>query len=433
MSSLPIHCISFIINLIVMKFWALFLFVLLFFAFFSFSDSIKTLVNIDDLKNNLGGIFFVASTDENQLKTEYLSAKIGGEKIRVLIVPGHEKKSVGAQFRNVREADLTAELGKYLAGFFGENKEFEAILSHAKDGYSPEFSSYFEKERSSIQDFMKTYRLYMETLVNSGLVDRNQIMEHNDASPEGAIKLYGINKWANENNVDLVVHIHFNDHPGHPANRPGKYSGFAIYVPEKQYSNSQASMAIARKIFNRFSAYATPSDMPMESNGVVEEQELIAIGSNNSLNPAGMLIEYDYIYEPQFLYPETREVALKELAFQTYSGIKDFFDGSAPLITGGATSTAGFSETTLLPHQWNSNMGEGLAGSTDVLSLQALLTLEGDYPSPGFSKNNCPITGTFKKCTLAAVKKFQQKHGIEPTGYVGPQTRKILNENYSVQ
>ncbi len=409
-----------------MKFLALFLFTLLFFAFFSFSDSVKTLVNIDDLKNNLGGIFFVASTDENQLKTEYLSAKIGGEKIRILIVPGHESSTVGTQFKNVKEADLNVELGEYLAGFFGENKEFEAILSHSKDGYSPEFSSYFEKERSSIEGFMKTYRLYMKTSVDSGLVDRNQTISHNDASPNGAIKLYGINKWANENNVALVIHIHFNDHPGRPANQPGKYSGFAIYVPEKQYSNSKASMAIAQKIFNRFSAYAVPSDMPLESNGIVESQELIAIGSNNSLNPAGMLIEYDYIYEPQFLYPETRQAALKELAFQTYSGIKDFFESTS-------TDTAKFSDTTLLPHQWNRDMEEGLVGNMDVLSLQAALILEGVYPPPGFTKNNCPITGSFKKCTVAAVKKFQQKLGIESTGYVGPQTRKILNENYSVQ
>ena len=78
-------------------------------------------------------------------------------------------------------------------------------------------------------------------------------------------------------------------------------------------------------------------------------------------------------------------------------------------------------------------MEEGLVGNLDVLSLQASLAREGDYPPPGFTKNNCPITGSFKKCTVLAVKEFQRKYGIKQTGYVGPQTRRILNEKYLVQ
>ncbi|MDP3948415.1 MAG: peptidoglycan-binding protein [bacterium] len=412
-----------------MKFLAIFLFVFLSFAFFNLVHQAPILTgiyNITNYKNFFAGIFFVASTSEKHLKAKYADIENGGAPIKILIVPGHESSSVGAQFKNVKEAALTAELGEYLFGFFGGNKKFEAVLSRDKDGYSPEFSSYFEKERSSIEDFMKTYRLYMKTAVDAGLVNSNQIVAHNEASPNGAIKLYGINKWANENSVDLVVHVHFNDHPGHPVNQPGKYSGFAIYIPEKQYSNSLASATIARKIFNRLNAYGAPSDMPLESSGIVEEQELIAVGSNNALNPAGMLIEYDYIYEPQFLYPKTREATLKELAFQTYFGIKDFFENSS-------TDATKFSETTLLPHQWNNDMEEGLVGNTDVLSLQAALTREDVYPPPSFTRNDCPITGTFKKCTVAAVKRFQEKYGIEPTGYVGEKTRKILNEMYISQ
>ena len=394
-----------------MKFWAPFLFVLFSFVFFNFVDKASA------------GIFFIPSASEKHLKDKYIETEKGGGPIKILVVPGHENASFGTQFKGIKEADLTAELGKYLVEFLGKNKKIEPILSRTKDGYSAEFSSYFEKEWSSIEAFMKTYRLYMKTAIDSGIVKKNQIVPHNDASSNGAIKLYGFNKWANENNVDLVLHIHFNDHPDHAMNKPGKYSGFSIYVPEKQYSNSHASMAIAKKISDRFNTYAAPSDMPMESDGVIEEQELIAVGSNNSLNPAGILIEYDYIYEPQFLYPETRKVALKEMAFQTYSGIKDFFENSL-------TNAEKLSETTLLPHKWNSDMGEGLVGNIDVLSLQVFLSREGDYPSPGFTKNNCPITGTFKKCTVVAVKKFQQKNGIKPTGYVGEKTRKVLNEKH---
>lgn len=411
-----------------MKYIAIFLFAFVSFALFNFANPspiLTSIHNIQSFKSFFGGIFFVASTDEKHLKDKYTEAGTTGGLVKILVVPGHDNNSVGAQFKYVKEADLTAELGKYLSDFLGEDKKFEPVLLRTKEGYSSEFTAYLEEERSSIVDFMKTYRLYMQTAVDSGIVNRNQVMEHNDATQNGAILLYGINKWANENGTDLVIHIHFNDHPGRRASKPGKYSGFAIYVPEKQYSNSQASMAIAQKISSRLNSYYATSDMPLESGGVLEEQDLIAIGSNNSLNPAGMLIEYDYIYEPQYLYPATRQAVLKELAFQTYSGIKDFFETNV-------TDTSKFAGTTLLPHQWNSDIGEGLIGNTDVLSLQAVLSNEGDYPAPGFTKNDCPITGSFRNCTVEAVKKFQRESGLEPTGYVGPQTRKILNEKYSL-
>ena len=41
-----------------------------------------------------------------------------------------------------------------------------------------------------------------------------------------------------------------------------------------------------------------------------------------------------------------------------------------------------------------------------------------------------PATGYFGDLTLAAVKHFQEKHNIEVTGEVGPQTREILNSLY---
>jgi len=40
------------------------------------------------------------------------------------------------------------------------------------------------------------------------------------------------------------------------------------------------------------------------------------------------------------------------------------------------------------------------------------------------------ITGYYGPLTVKAIKRFQTKYGIEPVGYVGPQTRKKLNEIY---
>ena len=56
----------------------------------------------------------------------------------------------------------------------------------------------------------------------------------------------------------------------------------------------------------------------------------------------------------------------------------------------------------------------------DVIELQKRLTQEGIYSGP--------ITGYFGSLTLAAVKNYQKKNGIETVGIVGPKTRNSLNK-----
>ena len=66
--------------------------------------------------------------------------------------------------------------------------------------------------------------------------------------------------------------------------------------------------------------------MPKEDTGVIEDQELIALGSNNSLDGVGMLVEYGYIYEPGIVDISIRNKILDDLAFQTYLGVMDFLE-----------------------------------------------------------------------------------------------------------
>jgi N-acetylmuramoyl-L-alanine amidase len=149
---------------------------------------------------------------------------------------------------------------------------------------------------------------------------------HNSAPRDVALRLYGITKWSSENNIDIIIHIHFNDIPRKNAKKPGDYSGFAIYVPTSKYGNSSTTRAIASKIYQSLSKYNRVSDLPGESTGLVDESELIAIGANNTSDAASMLIEYGYIYEPQFQDPYTRSEAIRHLALQTYLGLQDFFE-----------------------------------------------------------------------------------------------------------
>ncbi|MCR4284063.1 MAG: N-acetylmuramoyl-L-alanine amidase [Parcubacteria group bacterium] len=382
-------------------------------------------LSIRPVENFLAGVFFIDSITETEMKDTYKLAEKEKDKLNILIVPGHDDDVFGAQFKGIKEADLNIELAEYLKNFFEKEKEFDVFLVRNKYGYNSIFSNYFNKNKDSIIQFISQYKNMMNTVVQIGLVEINNTVEHNSASEKTIIKLYGINKWANENDIDIVINIHFNDYPGRRYDKSGEYSGFAIYIPEKQFSNSKASMALAKPVFDQLKKYLPVSDMPKEQNSIIEDQELIAIGANNSLDSAVLFIEYGYIYESQFINENIRKVALEEAAYQTYLGIKNFFEGeNNPLTLQYDTLNNSYS--------WNDNLNKGLKGNKDVFALQLALAQSEIYPPKMLSKNECPINGNFGKCTDEAVKEFQRKYNIEPPlGLVGPITRQKLNEIFT--
>lgn len=393
-------------------------------------------------------IFFVDSVTEKSLKEVFQNAENNKDKVRVLVVPGHDKSSWGTQFGSLKEVELNIALGQELFNLIKKDKRFDVQISQTAEGYTPEFSSYFENNRASIFEFIKNQKQMMGHFVGTGEIKSVVHVDHNFAPAEVAFRLFGMNKWANENKIDIVIHIHFNDYPGRRKVPKGKYSGFSLYVPEKQFSNSKGSIPLAESIRDRLAVLYPQSNLPVESAGVIEDQELIAIGSNNSLDSAVVLIEYGYIYEPFVTNPDIRTVALPDLALQTYAGMLDFFDAD----TEGVANRNRFINTTeaaenknhkvmddfetrFFPYEWKYDLEigdpstEGL--DRDVASLQVALILEGIYPPDGKSKNECGITGYFGKCTEKGVREFQKKYNIIPaTGIVGEKTRQKLNQLY---
>ena len=385
---------------------------------------------LDKAGTLVGSVFFADSVTEKSLKKTYAEAttetkkKHADAKIRILIVPGHDAEFSGTAYRGVSEHTLTVELGGYLFGLLKKEPSFEVTLSQTKEGYDPVFTSYFADKRAHILAFVARQKGLMEHFVSTGEIERVVNVEHNAAPSEAALRLYGINRWANQNDMDIVIHIHFNDYPGRKNNTPGKYSGFAIYIPERQYSNAKGSKSVARSIHRRVATLYPQSDLPKENAGLVEDQELIALGSNNTLDGAGMLIEYGYIYEPAFADPDMRTIVLEDLALQTYLGVMDFFEEKE-------TNADGQYQTRLVPYAWGRDLEEGADAKRDIVSLQAALTLAGVYPPPGKSKNDCGLTGFFGPCTAESVRMFQQKYGIAPAeGFVGEKTRLKLRELY---
>lgn len=367
---------------------------------------------------------FQAQATPHTLEQRFNDTLTTGQKIKILIVPGHEPDLGGAEYKNLKERDMAVDLANELYGYLSKDPHYDVALTRNKDGWNPTLAAYFNEHWADIQSFIANKKSEMAHLVDTGqVVPINNKIYHNAAPDEVATRLYGINKWADEQGVDIVLHLHFNDSGSHRINKPDEYSGIAVYIPEHQFPNAVPSTAIGQKIFARLSRFSATSNLPQEDRGLIEDQNLIALGSKNTLKSASVLVEYGYIYEPQFLNTETRSTATRELAYQTYLGLSDFFGETASITKPYAS--------TILPHVWKQVVTKSRTPHKEVLATQTALTLEGLYPPPGHTKNDCPINGVFGTCTQLALKDFQNRFHIPGNGnIIGQKTRAKLNELY---
>jgi len=369
--------------------------------------------------NFIASTWFKNSIDAEDITAQYdkaISSSNRRNKVKVMIVPGHDDDNAGAYYFGTREADMNIIVGEKLFNLLKKEKGVNVFLTRNRNGYNRRFAQYLDKEEDDIIEFYEKHKAKMKKLVDRGKVDSYINIHHNTAKPEIANILYGINKYANEKDYDIVIHIHFNDYPGRTG-RSGKYNGFSIYIPEEQYSNAKASMAFAKKLRDQL-AWLFPESNNQKETGIVEDQELIAIGANNTADPITTLVEYGYIYESQF-HNEVRGLVLEELAYQTYLGLMNFLEEED-------LEKEGFRQLT--DWQWKGRLSPGDKG-VDVLALQYFLRKEGFYPTNG-DLNNCPINGNFGGCTQGALKEYQKEAGIEPSGHFGQLTlESILTQN----
>lgn len=351
------------------------------------------------------------------------------QKVKILIVPGHEPDYGGAEYSDLFERDMTVDLSNELKKFISENSRYEVYVARDKKAWSSTFDNYFKNNWNSIIEWTKSHVEETNRLIRIGeFHPKTSSVIHNAAPKDIAYRLYGISKWSNENDVDIIIHVHFNDHPGHGKNYPGIYNGFSIYVPQGEYYNSSTTKSVAKTIFDRLKKYNPVSNFPGEKSGIVETQDLIAVGAYNSVDAASLLIEYGYIYEPQFNNPEIYPLAIKDLAFQTYLGLQDFFDDKTP------ANLAGNIDSLILPYTWNSKILDKSFNSKDVYSLQTALITSGLYPPSSRTLNDCPRTGSFGNCTKTSLELFQKQRGIKgEVGTVGTKTINELNKLYSAQ
>jgi N-acetylmuramoyl-L-alanine amidase len=372
--------------------------------------------------NSASAAFGADPVSATDLHSDY-NATSSLDKARILIVPGHEPDYGGAQFGSVYERNLVVEIGQDLEQYLQTNSNYQVYITRDTQAWNPIFSDYFTNDWNAIAAWEKTAAQNAPSLASLGASGAPPV-EHITDPTNVALRLYGITKWANENNIDLMIHLHLNDYPGHSATVAGKYSGLVIYIPAQQYTNSSTTKAIADAVFKRLSLYNPIDNLPIESSGVIDDPELIAVGANNTADAASMLIEYDYIYEPQFVNPKVRSLALKDLAYQTYLGLQDFFTKNNAVAV-----TSSYHPSSL--YTWSTPVTGTNSNPEDIYALQTALLMDGDYPPAGKTKNDCPHSGTFGACTKAALKAFQNKNGIAGESAGGPKTFSLLSRIYS--
>ncbi len=353
------------------------------------------------LKNLMAGPYF-----EEKIKPEDLKKVLENRKIRVLIVPGHDNENPGAVFGGVEEADLNLDLGLNLFYLLKEEAIFEPFITRKEDGnYNDWFAKYMDSSAEEIVSFRDKLKKSFSQALRSGEINALNNVFHNPAADNTSIKLYAVNKVANDHNIDIVLHIHFNDYPRKNKKQAGKYSGFAIYLPESQLPNARVSKVIGEFLEKRLSFYNPGSNLKGESSVLVEDQELIAVGSNGSRDGVSILMEYAYIYEPQIQNEKLRPKVLKELAYQTYLGLSDYFLTEEKRKPKDSTTIL-FNNS----HDFSSRKNKS---SEEAMALQYFLRKNGFYPPSGKSFNDCPISGIYGQCTEAAVLLFENVMNLE--------------------
>jgi len=248
------------------------------------------------------------------------------EPFKILLVPGHDNEVWGAQYGNIKEADMNLVLATQIYNILKKDKKFKVYITRDKFvGYTAEFSDYFSLHQADIKDFKENAKRLTNAKITAGTFIQKENVSHNTVSEDVSLKLYGINKWANENKIDAVIHIHFNDYPRKTKWTMGKYKGFAIYMPDGQFLNAKKSAQLAGNIFAQLSKKYITSTYKKELGGLISDQKLIALGANGTLdkNVRSILIEYGYIY--RFRNSSMRHKAYKTMADLTSKGIKNYF------------------------------------------------------------------------------------------------------------
>lgn len=76
-------------------------------------------------------------------------------KVRILIVPGHEPNYGGAEFKNLKERDMTVELADDLNGYLNTDAHYDVFQTRDAKNWNQDFEDYFKNNWDSIISWRK--------------------------------------------------------------------------------------------------------------------------------------------------------------------------------------------------------------------------------------------------------------------------------------
>jgi len=285
----------------------------------------KVLISVTILA--LGASAFIVFSHSVKIKnlSTILPFTEQNKKIKLLIVPGHEPNAGGASYGKINERDLNLQLSEILKNDLSKNTNIEVTLARDENGWNSDLKNYIETSSTTIMSWVADMKNKMLAKVNTGKIELiNPNMKHNNATDEAVLYLYGTNKWIDENNIDLVLHVHFNNNPKYKG-KPN-YSGYCIYVPDSQYGNASSSRIFANYLNDEISKIEKKSNMPQEKETIIPDQQLIAIGNYDTLKIPSAVVEYAYIYEPMMTSSSTRNNFINKAASSTAAAIEKYIE-----------------------------------------------------------------------------------------------------------
>ena len=151
-------------------------FVSLFFAIFVLvAISFFAVSNFDALKNS-ASLFFAQLSSTREIREKHTT-----DKVKILLVPGHEEDFGGKEYRGIKERDLNVLLANHLYDLFSKDKGVAILnVKDNKGNFSKWFSDYTKENELAIKEFRNSVRANFKKAINDGFEIKNTVT-HNKA------------------------------------------------------------------------------------------------------------------------------------------------------------------------------------------------------------------------------------------------------------
>ena len=92
----------------------------------------------------LASLFFVQSIAVTDLHYKYSLADEGGEKVNILLVPGHEPSYGGTEFKGAKERDMAVDLASKLSDLLKTDDHFSVSIARDKTAWNTDLQTFFD-------------------------------------------------------------------------------------------------------------------------------------------------------------------------------------------------------------------------------------------------------------------------------------------------